>query len=139
MDGCRRGGKGEKKTSSNSEAKWRKTEETTRTRAQTNKRSWEKDSAAKEIIILRIFGEFGRICSCQIKNIESILISGGSNLSEIVKITVYLTDLSLFSQLNEVFEQFFIEDPPARSAVEVKGLPMGSRIEMEAIALKRWY
>ena len=72
-----------------------------------------------------------------IKNIESILISGGSSLSDIVKITVYLTDLSLFSQLNEVFEQFFIEDPPARSAVEVKGLPMGSRIEMEAIALKR--
>ncbi len=72
-----------------------------------------------------------------IKNIESILISGGSSLSDIVKITVYLTDLSLFSQLNEVFEQFFIEEPPARSAVEVKGLPMGSRIEMEAIALKR--
>jgi len=72
-----------------------------------------------------------------IKNIESILISGGSSLSEIVKITVYLTDLSLFSQLNEVFEQFFIDEPPARSAVEVKGLPMGSRIEMEAIALKR--
>ena len=72
-----------------------------------------------------------------IKNIKSILEESGSELSDIVKITVYLTDLSLFSELNEVFKQFFTDDPPARSAVEVKGLPMGARIEMEAIALKK--
>ena len=72
-----------------------------------------------------------------IKNIKSILEESGSELSDIVKITVYLTDLSLFSELNEVFKQFFIGDPPARSAIEVKGLPMGVRIEMEAIALKK--
>ena len=72
-----------------------------------------------------------------IKNIESILNESGSQLSDIIKITVYLTDLSLFSKLNEVFKQFFNNNPPARSAVEVKGLPMGVRIEMEAIALKK--
>ena len=72
-----------------------------------------------------------------IKNIEAILENSGSDLSKIVKITVYLTDLSLFSELNEVFQIFFKHDPPARSAVEVKGLPMGVRIEMEAIALKK--
>ena len=72
-----------------------------------------------------------------IKNIESILKEAGSALSDIIKITVYLTDLSLFPELNEVFKQFFKSDPPSRSAVEVKGLPMKVRIEMEAIALKK--
>jgi len=72
-----------------------------------------------------------------IKNIESILHESESKLSDIVKITVYLTDLSLFPELNEVFKPFFNNNPPARSVVEVKGLPMGVRIEMEAIALKK--
>ena len=58
-------------------------------------------------------------------------------MSDIVKLTVFLTDLSLFPKLNEVFKDFFIDNPPARSAVEVNGLPMGVRVEMEAIALKK--
>ena len=72
-----------------------------------------------------------------IKNIEAILENSDSSLSDIVKITVYLTDLTLFPQLNEVFQMFFMEDSPARSAVEVRDLPMGVRIEMDAIALKK--
>ena len=63
--------------------------------------------------------------------------ASGCELSDIVKLTVFLTDLSLFPQLNEVFEEFFTEKPPARSAVEVSGLPMGVRVEMEAIALEK--
>tara|TARA_Y100000817_G_scaffold184627_1_gene144232 strand:- start:52 stop:432 length:381 start_codon:yes stop_codon:yes gene_type:complete len=72
-----------------------------------------------------------------INNLKSVLEHGGSNLSNIVKITVFLTDLSLFPRLNKVFESFFQEDPPARSAVEVSALPMQVRVEMEAIALKK--
>ena len=72
-----------------------------------------------------------------IKNIEAILENSDSSLSDIVKINVYLTDLTLFPQLNEVFQMFFMENPPARSAVEVRGLPMGVRIEMDVIALKK--
>ena len=72
-----------------------------------------------------------------IKNIEAILQASGCELSDVIKMTVYLTDLSLFAELNEVFKDFFVDEPPARSAVEVKGLPMGVRVEMEAIALKR--
>ena len=79
---------------------------------------------------------FAGECRQVIKNIESILQASGSQLSNIVKLTVFLTDLSLFPELNEVFKEFFINEPPARSAVEVKGLPMGVRVEMEAIALK---
>ena len=76
-------------------------------------------------------------CVQVIKNIEAVLKASGCQLSDIVKLTVFLTDLSLFPQLNEVFKDFFINDPPARSAVEVKGLPMGARVEMEAIALEK--
>ena len=50
-----------------------------------------------------------------------------------VKLTVFLTDLSYFAQVNEVFDGFFPKDPPARSAVQVTALPMNSRIEIEAI------
>mgnify|MGYP001492798227 CR=1 FL=1 len=72
-----------------------------------------------------------------INNIKAVLNHSGSDLSDIVKITVYLTDLSLFPRLNKVFEIFFKNDPPARSAVEVSALPMQVRVEMEAIALKK--
>ena len=72
-----------------------------------------------------------------INNLKSVLEHGGSSLSNIVKITVFLTDLSLFPRLNKVFEGFFQEEPPARSAVEVSALPMQVRVEMEAIALKK--
>ena len=76
-------------------------------------------------------------CVQVIKNIEAVLKASDCRLSDIVKLTVFLTDLSLFPQLNDVFKNYFKEDPPARSAVEVSGLPMGVRVEMEAIALKK--
>ena len=72
-----------------------------------------------------------------IQNIEAILKKGESKLSDIVKLTVYLTDLSLFPELNKIFEQRIIGVLPARSVVEVSRLPMNVRIEMEAIALKK--
>ena len=66
-------------------------------------------------------------------NLDGILKDGGSSLQCAVKLTVFLTDLSYFAQVNEVFDGFFPEDPPARSAVQVTALPMNSRIEIEAI------
>ena len=66
-------------------------------------------------------------------NLDGILKCGGSSLQCAVKLTVFLTDLSYFTQVNEVFDGFFPEDPPARSAVQVTALPMNSRIEIEAI------
>ena len=72
-----------------------------------------------------------------IHNLQAVLSHSDSDLSSIVKITVFLTDLSLFPRLNKVFEDYFKIDPPARSAVEVSALPMQVRVEMEAIALKK--
>ena len=70
-----------------------------------------------------------------IKNLEGVLSESGSALNKILKVTVFITDLSLFSELNEVFMEFFQEHPPARSAVEVSALPMNVRVEIEAIGI----
>lgn len=68
-------------------------------------------------------------------NLKCVLSEGGSGLDKILKLTVYITDLSLFSELNEVFVDFFPVNPPARSAVEVSALPMNVKVEIEAIGI----
>ena len=70
-----------------------------------------------------------------LNNLNAVLIESGSTLNKILKVTVYITDLSLFSELNEVFLEFFLEYPPARSAVEVSALPMNVRVQIEAIGI----
>ncbi len=69
-----------------------------------------------------------------LKNIEGILIERNRKLIDIVKLTVFMIDLSNFEKLNKVFESYF-EDAcfPARSVVEVSRLPKNSQIEIEAI------
>ncbi len=68
-------------------------------------------------------------------NLSEILIAGGSDLNHVLKFTVYVTDLNNFSVLNKVFEQYFSQNPPARSAVQVAALPLGAEVEIEAIAV----
>ena len=71
-----------------------------------------------------------------LENINSVLEAGGSNRDNIIKLTVFLTDMSNFKFVNEAFENFFIYDYPARSVVEVSGLPLNVNIEIEAIGIK---
>ena len=68
-----------------------------------------------------------------LNNVDAVLKEGGSSINHAIKLTVFVTDLSKFSELNQVFETFFDENPPARSAVEVSALPMGVRVEIEAV------
>ena len=68
-----------------------------------------------------------------LNNVDAVLKEGGSSINHAIKLTVFVTDLSKFSELNQVFETFFDENPPVRSAVEVSALPMGVRVEIEAI------
>lgn len=68
-----------------------------------------------------------------LRNIQAILEAAGSSLDRVVKTTVYLADMGEFAQMNQVYERFFKENPPARSTVEAK-LPKGVRVEIEAIA-----
>ena len=66
-------------------------------------------------------------------NLDGVLKGGGSSLQFAVKFTVFLIDLSYFTEVNEVFESFFSKAPPARSVVQVSAFPMNARIEIEAI------
>jgi len=68
-------------------------------------------------------------------NIESVLKESGTDLSKSIKLTVFITDLSNYPELNAVFkEQFVGADPPARSVVEVSALPKDALIEIDCIA-----
>jgi 2-iminobutanoate/2-iminopropanoate deaminase len=68
------------------------------------------------------------------QNMEKILIAGGSSLANLVKTTVFLADLGDFQAMNAAYAEFFGENPPARSTIQVAALPRAARIEIEAIA-----
>ena len=72
-----------------------------------------------------------------LNNIEAILIKGGSSKEKIVKLTVFMTDLSQFDDVNLAFEHFFDTQNnfPSRSTIEVSKLPMGVNVEIEAIGI----
>ena len=69
------------------------------------------------------------------ENIAAVLAAAGLTFGDVVKSTIFLTDLADFAAVNEVYGGRFPADPPARSTVEVKGLPRGARVEIEVIAL----
>jgi 2-iminobutanoate/2-iminopropanoate deaminase len=71
------------------------------------------------------------------KNIAGLLGTAGLDFEDVVKSTIYLTDLSGFATVNDVYGRRFPDDPPARSTVEVKSLPKGALVEIEVIALCR--
>jgi 2-iminobutanoate/2-iminopropanoate deaminase len=68
-------------------------------------------------------------------NLREVLTAAGSSLDQVVKTTVFLTDLQQFPRMNAVYEQHFSDPPPARATVEVSALPKGVAVEIEAIAL----
>jgi 2-iminobutanoate/2-iminopropanoate deaminase len=70
-----------------------------------------------------------------LKNLKSLLESAGSDFSKVVKATVFLDNITDFSEFNEVYGEYFPSDPPARSAFEVAALPLGAMVEIEMIAL----
>ena len=59
--------------------------------------------------------------------------AAGTTLERALRMTVYMTDLAAFAEVNEVYGSFFGEDPPARVAVQVAGLPRGAQVEIDAI------
>lgn len=69
-------------------------------------------------------------------NARSILQQAGTDLSHVVKTTVFLADMADFAAMNEVYAEFFSQPYPARSAVAVKQLPKGALVEVECIAVK---
>ena len=71
-------------------------------------------------------------------NLRAVLDAGGSDLSRVVKTTVYLTDMTLFPRVNAVYAEAFPSEPaPARATVAVAALPLGARVEIDAVAIRR--
>ena len=70
-----------------------------------------------------------------LKNLKAVLEEGGSALQHVLKTTVFLKDINDFARMNAVYGEFFTENPPARSAVQVAALPRNGAVEIEAVAL----
>lgn len=73
-----------------------------------------------------------RMC---LESVKAILETAHANLNNIVKVTIFVTDMGNFSLINEVYAEYFTDHKPARSLVEVSKLPKGGDIEIEAIAI----
>lgn len=70
-----------------------------------------------------------------LKNLQAVVDASGASLKDVVKTTVYLTDLSTFSEMNAMYAEFFTEPYPARATVGVSALPKGAAVEIDAIVV----
>lgn len=80
-----------------------------------------------------VTGDFKKEAQQVFSNLAAVAQAAGGDLSHCVKLTIFLTDLTLFSEVNAVMQEFFSEPYPARSTVQISKLPGDSRIEIEAI------
>ncbi len=70
-----------------------------------------------------------------LKNLQAVCQAAGGDLNKIVKLTIYLTDLSCFATLNEMMQTFFHEPYPARATIQVAALPKAAKVEVDAIMI----
>ncbi len=90
------------------------------------------DPATGEMVSGGAVEEFRQI----VKNIEAVLGSAGCAFKDVIKVTVFLTDMADFAPVNQVYAEAFTEPFPARSAFQVSALPKGGRIEVEVVAVR---
>jgi 2-iminobutanoate/2-iminopropanoate deaminase len=85
-------------------------------------------------------GEFpesiGEQTRCCLSNLDAIAKEARTSLKNAVKLTVFLTDMNDFAEMNAAYADFFPDVPPARSTIQVAGLPKGAPIEIEAICAR---
>ncbi len=80
-------------------------------------------------------GDFEASAHQVFKNLKAVARAGGGDMGDMVKLTVYLTDMSKFPRINDVMAQYFAEPYPARAAVAVRELPKGAEVEIDAIMM----
>lgn len=71
-----------------------------------------------------------------LKNLKAVLDAAEMSFSEVVKVSIFMSDMSHYAAVNEVYGKYFTENPPAREAVAVKGLPLNVNVEISCIAVK---
>ncbi len=72
-----------------------------------------------------------------LENLKRVLAADGLDFSDVVKCTVFLADMGDFAAVNEVYAEYMVEPYPARSCIQVAALPLGARVEIEAVAATR--
>ena len=87
------------------------------------------DPASMEIVEGGIDAQITRV----FENLSAVAQAAGGSLKDVVKLNIFLTDLSAFPTVNETMARYFVEPYPARAAVEVSALPKGVEIEMDAV------
>jgi len=80
-----------------------------------------------------IKGDFKTQVRRVLENIKAIVEASGASMKDVVKVTVYLKDMNKFREFNEIYKEYFKEEPPARSVVEVSNLPKNVDLEIDAI------
>lgn len=81
-----------------------------------------------------VVGSIGEQTARCVQNLEAILKEAGTDLTNVVKTTIYVTNMDDFAEVNEAYGAFFGSEPPARATVEVAALPKGARVEIDCIA-----
>ncbi len=81
-----------------------------------------------------VTGDIGEQTRQVLDNLRAVVDAGGGCLASVMKTTVFLQDMGEFMEMNKVYGEYFPENPPARSTIEVAALPLGARVEIEAIA-----
>lgn len=71
------------------------------------------------------------------KNLESILEAAGAEFADVVKTTIYVTDMAIYGKVNEIYGSYMSEPYPARETVCVKELPLGAKLEISMVAVKK--
>jgi len=75
-------------------------------------------------------GDQARRC---LENLTAVAEAAGASLGDAVRMTIYLTDMSTFAEVNQAYGAFFPTDPPARTTIGVAALPLGAQVEMDAV------
>ena len=84
---------------------------------------------------INCLGDIEKETSQVLKNLLAVLNAGGAKVEDVVKTTIYLTDLKNFKTVNDIYSDFFkVEKPPARACIEVSSLPKGVLIEIDCVA-----
>jgi 2-iminobutanoate/2-iminopropanoate deaminase len=88
------------------------------------------DPAAGKIVEDDVAGQTQQV----MRNLEAILTAAGMTFANVVKTTIFLASMDDFQTVNGIYGEFFPEDPPARATIQVAGLPLGAKVEIEAVA-----
>ncbi len=84
----------------------------------------------------KVLGPIGEQTLQVLKNLEAILEAAGSDLQHVLKTTIYISDISLWDEVNKVYASFFRDHKPARAVVPTKELHFGFKLELEAMAVR---